>query len=157
VGGVDDSSLIARRINTLPLILCASPQYLQQQGEPKTPQDIAQHHCIIDSNFRIGTQWPIVSPDGKTASIKVNSRIAASSPSAVKAIAEAGGGIGLVPRFIVEPALQQGRLREVLPGYSTLEFGLFALYPHRRYLPKKVRSFIDFMVAEFSEESQDQR
>ena len=151
IGGVDDSSLIARHIVTLPLILCASPQYLQQQGEPKTPQDITQHNCIIDSNFRIGTQWPMISPDGKAESVRVNSRIAASSPSAVRAIAEAGGGIGMVPRFIVEPALAQGWLKEVLPGYRTLEFGLFALYPHRRYLPKKVRCFIDFMVAEFSD------
>lgn len=151
VGGVDDSSLIARHIKTLPLILCASPDYLRQQGEPKAPQDITGHACIIDSNFRIGKQWPIIAPDGKTKSIKVNSRIAASSPSAVKEIAIAGGGIGMVPRFIVEPALEQGLLQEVLPGYTTLEFGLFALYPHRRYLPKKVRCFIDFMLAEFVE------
>ncbi|PCJ37489.1 MAG: LysR family transcriptional regulator [Cellvibrionales bacterium] len=151
IGGVDDSSLVARHIKTLPLILCASPDYLRQHGEPQTPQDITAHACIIDSNFRIGKQWPMISPAGKTESIKVNSRIAASSPSAVKEIAIAGGGIGMVPRFIVEPALEQGLLKEVLPGYTTLEFGLFALYPHRRYLPKKVRCFIDFMLAEFSD------
>jgi DNA-binding transcriptional LysR family regulator len=150
VGGVDDSSLIARQLDTLPLILCASPAYLKQHGRPKTAQDLSQHNCIIDSNFRIGKQWPIISPEGKAQSISVNTRIAASSPSAVKEIAVAGGGIGMVPRFIVEPALEQALLEEVLPGFSTLEFGLFALYPHRRYLPKKVRCFIDFMVDEFS-------
>lgn len=152
VGGVDDSSLIARHIKTLPLILCASPQYLQQHGEPKTPEDITQHNCIIDSNFRIGRQWPVIAPDGSADSINVKSRIAASSPSAVKEIAVAGGGIGMVPRFIAEPALEQGLLQQVLPSYSTLEFGLFALYPHRRYLPRKVRCFIDFMVDEFSDQ-----
>ncbi len=151
VGGVEDSSLIARHINTLPLILCASPAYLKQHGRPKEAQDISQHNCIIDSNFRIGTQWPIISSTGKTESINVNTRISASSPSAVKEIAVAGGGIGMVPRFIVEPALEQGLLEEVLPGFSTLEFGLFALYPHRRYLPKKARCFIDFLVDEFSD------
>jgi DNA-binding transcriptional LysR family regulator len=151
VGGVDDSSLIARHLKTLPLILCAAPMYLKQHGRPKTAQDISQHNCIIDSNFRIGKQWPIISPTGKAESINVNTRIAASSPSAVKEIAVAGGGIGMVPRFIVEPALEQGLLEEVLPGFSTLEFGLFALYPHRRYLPKKVRCFIDFLVGEFSD------
>ncbi|MGK0500589.1 MAG: DNA-binding transcriptional LysR family regulator [Oceanicoccus sp.] len=151
VGGVDDSSLIARHLTTLPLILCAAPSYLQQHGRPKTGQDITRHNCIIDSNFRIGKQWPIISLSGKTESINVNTRIAASSPSAVKEIAVAGGGIGMVPRFIVEPALEQGLLEEVLPGFSALEFGLFAMYPHRRYLPKKVRCFIDFMVDEFSE------
>jgi len=151
IGGVDDSSLIARQLKTLPLILCASPEYLQRHGEPQTPQDIAEHNCIIDSNFRIGKHWPMIDPDGKTETVNVSSRIAASSPSAVKEIAAAGGGIGMVPRFIVEPALQQGLLKEVLPGYRTLEFGLFAMYPHRRYLPKKVRCFIDFMVAELGD------
>ena len=151
VGGVNDSSLIARHLTTLPLILCAAPTYLKQHGRPKTAQDLSQHNCIIDSNFRIGKQWPIISPKGKAESVNVNSRITASSPSAVKEIAVAGGGIGMVPRFIVEPALEQGLLEEVLPDFSTLEFGLFAMYPHRRYLPKKVRCFIDFLVAEFSE------
>ena len=53
IGGVDDSSLVARHIKTLPLILCAALEYLRQQGEPKVPQDITGHACIIDSNFAL--------------------------------------------------------------------------------------------------------
>ncbi len=56
----------------------------------------------------------------------------------------------MIPRFIVQDALQDGRLEEILPNYSTLEFGLFAIYPHRRYLARKVRCFIDFLVVEFT-------
>lgn len=152
IGGVDDSNLIARHINTFPLILCASPDYLKNHGQPQRARDIEEHNCIIDSNFRIGKQWPIISPSGVTDSIQVNSTVAANSPRAVKEIAIAGGGIGMIPRFIVEDAFEEGTLIEVLPGYSTLEFGLFAIYPHRRYLSKKVRCFIDFMIDEFSEQ-----
>ena len=151
IGGVDDSSLIAKHIKTLPLILCAAPSYLEQYGHPSTADCITQHNCIIDSNFRIGKHWPIVSPEGHTTSIEVSSRVAANSPRAVKEIAMAGGGIGMIPKFIVEHELKEGVLEEVLPGYSTLEFGMFAIYPHRRYLSKKVRCFIDFLAAEFSE------
>lgn len=151
IGGVDDSSLVARHIKTLPLILCASPAYLELNGCPQKTQDIGRHQCIIDSNFRIGKQWPIVNPDGNTDSIEVSSRVAANSPRAVRELALAGGGIGMIPRFIVEDALTDGSLQEVLPGHTTLEFGLFAIYPHRRYLSKKVRCFIDFLIAEFSE------
>jgi len=149
IGGVDDSSLIARHIKTLPLTLCASPEYIAQQGEPLNAEDITQHTCIIDSNFRIGKQWPIVDPEGQTTSIEVSSKVAVNSPRAVKEIAIAGGGIGMIPRFIIESELQKGVLKEILPGYKTLEFGLFAIYPHRRYLSKKVRCFIDFLMDEF--------
>ena len=149
IGGVDDSSLIARHIKTLPLTLCASPEYIARYGEPLNAEDIMQHTCIIDSNFRIGKQWPIVDPDGQTTSIEVSSNVAVNSPRAVKEIAIAGGGIGMIPRFIIESELQKGVLKEILPGYKTLEFGLFAIYPHRRYLSKKVRCFIDFLMDEF--------
>ena len=151
IGSVEDSSLIARHIKTLPLSLCASPAYIKQQGKPQSAQQIAEHTCIIDSNFRIGKQWPIVSPDGQTELIEVSSNIAVNSPRAVKEIAMVGGGIGMIPRFIIETELKQGILQEILPGYKTLEFGLFAIYPHRRYLSKKVRCFIDFLMDEFSE------
>jgi len=151
IGGVDDSNMVARHIKTLPLILCASPAYIKQHGTPDNALDLKQHTCIIDSNFRIGKQWPIVSPNGETVSIDVTSRAAANSPRAVKEMAVAGGGIGMIPHFIVENELQTGVLQEVLPGHHTLEFGLFAIYPHRKYLSKKVRCFIDYLIKEFSE------
>jgi len=150
IGGVDDSSLIAKKINTYPLILCAAKGYLTEYGTPKKPQDISQHTCIIDSNFKIGDQWPIISSDDKTDTITVSSKISVNSPRAVKEIAMAGGGIAMIPKFIIEDALKDGRLEVVLPDYHTLEFGLFAIYPHRRYLAKKVRCFIDFLAEEFS-------
>ena len=76
---------------------------------------IAEHNCIIDSNFRIGKHWPIVSPDGRTTSVEVKSRVAANSPRAVKEITVAGGGIGMIPRFIVEKELEKGFWQVKLP------------------------------------------
>ncbi|EDM67128.1 transcriptional regulator, LysR family [Moritella sp. PE36] len=149
IGSVDDSSLIARKIADFPLTLCASPQYLATHGHPRKPQDINQHNCIIDSNFRIGKQWPVIDSNGKTEIISVKSNVAVNSPRAVKAMAISGGGIALIPHFIIKDALESGILEEVLPGYSTLTFGMFAIYPHRRYLPKTSRCFIDFLIAEF--------
>ncbi|MDF2178087.1 LysR substrate-binding domain-containing protein [Aliiglaciecola sp. CAU 1673] len=150
IGGVDDSNLIARQINTYPLILCASPAYLEQQGWPQSPKDISAHHCIIDSNFRIGKQWPLVAANGKVETVNVSSRVAANNPRAVREIAIAGGGLALIPAFIIEDALQDGLLQRVLPDHTTLEFGLFAIYPHRRYLSKKIRCFIDFLFETFA-------
>lgn len=150
LGGVDDSNMIARHLKTFPLILCASSAYIQQQGLPKTPQQIAKHKCIIDSNFRIGKQWPFISPQGQANTVDVQSTISVNSPLAVREVAIAGGGIAMTPEFIVEDAINDGRLISILPEYTTLEFGLYAIYPHRKYVAKKVRCFIDFALAQFS-------
>jgi len=150
IGGVDDSSMIARHLKTFTLTLCASPKYIQQHGLPKTPKQIIQHNCIIDSNFRIGKQWPFISPQGKSDIIDVTSTVAANSPQAVREIAIAGGGIAMTPGFIVEDAINDGKLISILPEYTTLEFGLYAIYPHRKYVAKKVRCFIDFVLDQFS-------
>jgi DNA-binding transcriptional LysR family regulator len=150
IGGVDDSNMIARHLKTFPLVLCAAPSYIQHHGLPKTPQQVAEHPCVIDSNFRIGRQWPIISPKGQADTIDVQSVISANSPQAVREIAIAGGGIAMCPGFIVEDAINDGRLIPILPNYTTLEFGLFAIYPHRKYVAKKVRCFIDFALEQFS-------
>ena len=150
IGGVDDSSMVARHLKTFPLVLSASPEYIRKNGLPKTPQQVAEHCCIIDSNFRIGKQWPIISPQGNAHNIEVKSSISANSPQAVMEIAIADGGIAMCPSFIVEDAIKDGRLITILPGYTTLEFGLFAIYPHRKYVAKKVRCFIDFALEQFS-------
>lgn len=150
IGGVDDSSMIARHLKTFPLTLCASPKYIQQYGLPETPEQITKHNCIIDSNFRIGKQWPFISPVGQASTIDVISTLSVNSPQAVREIAIAGGGIAMTPAFIVEDAINDGRLISILPEYTTLEFGLYAIYPHRKYVAKKVRCFIDFVLDEFS-------
>ncbi|PCI52613.1 MAG: hypothetical protein COB45_12130 [Gammaproteobacteria bacterium] len=105
---------------------------------------------MIDSNFSIGKRWPLISPQGKTESINVQSIVAVNSPQAVREIAIAGGGIAMTPDFIVKDAINDGRLIPILPDYTTLEFGLFAIYPHRKYVAKKVRCFIDFALAQWS-------
>ncbi|PKG82348.1 LysR family transcriptional regulator [Colwellia sp. 75C3] len=150
IGGVDDSNMIARHLTNFPLVLSASPAYIDKYGLPKTPEQLEKHQCIIDSNFRIGKQWPFISPKGQAETINVHSALAVNSPQAVREIAIADGGIAMTPNFIVEDALSDGRLLSVLPEYTTLEFGLFAIYPHRKYVAKKVRCFIDFVLEEFS-------
>lgn len=146
IGGVDDSNMIARHLKTFPLILSASPSYVEQYGTPETPLEVAEHNCIIDSNFRIGKQWPIISPQGQATTINVRSVASVNSPQAVREMAIADGGIAMTPDFIVEDAINDGKLIPILPQYSTLEFGLFAIYPHRKYVAKKVRCFIDFAL-----------
>ncbi len=147
-GGLDDSSMIARHLQTFPLVLAASPDYLKEHGAIESPQALAGHNCIIDSNFRTGSQWPMIAPDGTAHTINVNSTISVNSPQAVREIAIANGGVAMTPKFIVEKSISDGQLVEILPQYTRLEFGLYAVYPHRVYVAKKTRCFIDFLLAE---------
>jgi len=150
IGSVDDSNLIARQINHFPLILCASPDFIKKQGMPQSVSDLEAVNCIVDSNFRIGKQWPFTDKNGHTQIVSINSNVSVNSPRSVRALAIADAGIALVPKFIVQDALDQGLLVEILPEYKTISFGMFAIYPHRRYLPQKVRCFIDFLSEQFS-------
>ena len=154
IGGVDDSSLIARKINSYKLNICASKAYISNHGGLSCPEDLRHHKVIIDSNFRIGKQWPLLAPDGQSHVVEVTSRIAVNSPRAVKELAVNGAGIGLVPNFVVANELNSGQLVELLPDYHTLEFGVFAIYPHRRYVSKKVRAFVDFLFEKFAIDKQ---
>jgi DNA-binding transcriptional LysR family regulator len=150
IGGVDDSNMIARHLKTFPLILCASSNYIGRYGAPQTPEELRSHTCIIDSNFRVGKQWPFISPQGVSSTINVTSVVAVNSPKAVLEIAIASGGIAMIPEFIVEDAIKNNQLVPILADHTTLEFSLFAIYPHRKYVAKKVRCFIDFMIEQFS-------
>lgn len=150
IGGVDDSNLIARKINSYPLVLCASPAYIEKQGCLKSANDLRAHGCIVDSNFRVGSHWPMTNTKGEMEVIEVNSKISVNSPRAVKEIAVNHGGIGLITKILVEKELNSGELIVLLPEYKMMEFGLFAIYPHRRYVSKKVRAFVDFLYEKFA-------
>lgn len=150
VGNVDDSNLISKKINTFPLVLCASADYLAKNGEPKYPDDVKQHNCIVDSNFKIGKQWPFMDKRGLQGVMSINSNVSVNSPRSVKEFALAGVGIALIPKYIVEDALQKGSLQLVLPEYQMQSFSMYAVYPHRKYLAQKTRSFIDFLIEHFS-------
>ncbi len=152
IGSVDESNLVVRELNTFPLMLCASPAYLLRHRAPQSAQGLLEHNCIVDSNFRVGRQWPLRAADGTTEFVNIHSNIAVNSPRAVRELAIAGAGIGMIPKFLAQDALDQGLLTELLPGHTVLEFGMYALYPHRRYLAKKVRCFIDFLLENFAAE-----
>ncbi|XQF91975.1 LysR family transcriptional regulator [Pseudoalteromonas espejiana] len=150
IGSVSDSNLIARQITSYPLILCASADYIERFGAPTSVEALEQHATVIDSNFKIGRHWPIVSPSGEAVTASVSSRIAVNNPRAVKEAVLAGGGVGLIPEIVVRDDIKAGKLVHVMADYKTFEFGLFAIYPHRKFVAKKVKTFIEFLFEKFS-------
>lgn len=148
---LEDSTLIAKRLAPFSIRICASPDFLQKHGVPQRPQDVSSMPCVIDTNGRWHTNWPFTSPDGGTMSVAVSGPIEVNSPLAVRAAAVAGIGIAVIPDFIAQPEIESGRLVPVLDDFVLKGAGIFAVYPHRRYLPAKIRVFVDFLAQWFKD------
>jgi len=152
IGNLSDSSLIARKIIPITLVTCASEKYLNQAPLLREPNDLAEHRCIIDSNFKNGKNW-LFQKGTQEIEIEVKSAIQVNSVRAVRELLLMGSGIGICPLFAVDDDIKNGRLSRVLKSYETNELGLYAVYSHRRHLSAKVRLFIDLMVKHFSTNS----
>lgn len=141
VGTPTDTTLTGRKLCTARVLALAAPAYLATHGTPQTPQDLANHPCIIDLNFREPHRWPF-----RTGKVAVSGRLAFSNASACLAAAEAGLGIASVPDFVADAALADGRVVAILTDFDPPPLGVFALYPSGRHLPAKVRVLVDFMA-----------
>jgi len=151
IAELEDSSLIARKIAPCKRVFCASPEYLNKNGIPKVPQDLAIHHCLIYSNELKADTWVLHGLEG-IESIKVNGPVCADNGDVLRSSAVAGLGITLLPTFIISDDLRTGRLHQVLSNYSPPEISIYAVFPSRRYLSAKVRTFVDFLSDYFGEE-----
>jgi len=152
IGILPDSSLIARRLSTIRTVACASPEYLQQYGEPDCPEDLLHHSCIIDTNYKSGITWQF-EWDGNVQSISIQGRYYINSAVAVKKLALAHNGIALCPTFVSGKAIKDKKLKIVLSKYKIETFGLHAVYSDRRHLSTKVQLFMALLKEYFSEHS----
>jgi DNA-binding transcriptional LysR family regulator len=146
VTSMEDSTLIARRVAPFRLLIAASPETIAKHGMPKTAEDLADKPCIVDTNARRRNNWVLKPADGAQTVVTVSGPIEVNSPIAVRAAALAHLGFALFPDFIVHDDLESGALVEVLPDYSPPASGIYVVYPHRRYLPGKVRALVDYLA-----------
>ena len=147
IGTPGDSSLIARRLCDMRLVLVAADGYLERRGVPAEPGDLVAHDCILDTNLRDLPNWPFRLP-GQAApvTVAVAGRLRFSSGEACLAAAEAGLGIAYLPSFIAGPSLRAGTVRRLLADLEGPPHGLYALYPPSRHLALKVRVLVDFLA-----------
>jgi DNA-binding transcriptional LysR family regulator len=144
-----ESSLIARRIAPVRLVVCGAPDYLDKQGMPKLPEDLAAHNCLRLSELTFRDEWCLTGHDGKETWIPVSGTFRANTTVALRTAALRGQGLALLPTFLVGGDLKAGRLVPVLSGYTPADAAIRAMYPHSRHLSAKVRTFIDFLIDRF--------
>lgn len=151
IGHLQDSTLVARRLAPARRIVCASPAYLERVGEPRQPQELEHHLGLNYSNVPEAQLWQFAGRDGKTFSVKVPVRMRANNGDVLLKAAIDGLGILATTTFFCHQALQEGWLRPLLDGYLLQEDAVYAIYPAQRYLPRRVRVLIDYLVSRFGE------
>ncbi|HTO31476.1 MAG TPA: LysR family transcriptional regulator [Pararhizobium sp.] len=142
---LEDSTLIARKLDDFQIKICASPEFLKKNGPISHPSELSRHACIIDTNGRSYSNWRFVEADGTGFSVPVGGPMEVNSPLAAIRAAESGIGISGVPEFIARPKIASGALISILEDFLPKDRGIYAIYPHRRYLPTKVRTLVDFL------------
>ncbi|MCB1488730.1 MAG: LysR family transcriptional regulator [Bauldia sp.] len=150
IGRLTDTSLIARKLCDVAVVLVASCDYLDAHGEPATPPDVTAHACLIDTNLREPNRWVFGDGAGRTLVVPVAGRIRYSDPEACLRAAEAGLGLAHVPVFTASAALKSGSIRRILQRFEPEPLGVHAVYPHSRHLAAKVRALVDFLAERYS-------
>lgn len=150
IAELDDSTLQARKICPIRLVMCASPAYLERQGAPQTVADLNQHRLLHYDAGR-GLQTKVRLADGTFHNITGRPRIVANNGDFLRDMATAGHGIYMMPTFIAWQALAAGELVPVLGGQLHTEISAWAVYPRTRYLSHRARALIDFLVERFGD------
>ncbi|MCQ0987371.1 LysR family transcriptional regulator [Jiella marina] len=149
---LDDSAMIARRLASLDFVITASPDLIRRVGRPEHPSEIGNFPAVIDSNSRLFSNWVFRDPQTQEQiTVPVSGQFSANSPVTVRAAALAGLGFALSPAFVVRDELKSGQLVTVLDEYMSSEAGIYAVFPHRRHLPTRVRVFVDFLAEWFKQ------
>lgn len=144
-----DSSLIARRLLTIRVVTCATPCYLERRGIPTHPLELRTHACVVDTNIDTTGRWPYWI-NGERRTIEVQTACRTNNARTARELVLKGAGIGFCPAYAVADAVRDGRVRLLLQEYETLEYGLYIIYPDRKYLAPKIRAFIEFLSAQSS-------
>jgi len=145
ISTMQDSSLIARKIADMHVVVGASASLLKRHGTPQHPDDLRQMPCIVDVNLQGQSNWRFTQ-DGKTISVPVNGPVRTNSPLAARTAAAMGLGFVILPSYLADPLVASGELVPVLQDFLPTGQTLQAVYPHRRHLAGKVRALIDHLV-----------
>ncbi|SFU65713.1 LysR family transcriptional regulator [Halomonas korlensis] len=149
IGRLKSSSLVAKRIAPIRLVMCASPHYLETHGIPEDPQDLSGHRYLrysyMEESREPALKWLRHNSGSHLSEMTSN------NGDVLVEAAIAGAGIALQPTFISGRAIKQGKLQVVLPTHEPEPLGLYAVYAHRQLLASKVRHFVDFMEGYFGD------
>jgi DNA-binding transcriptional LysR family regulator len=143
-GPLPDSALVQRKLASHPFLILASPDYISKHGQPRRPEELAEHATIMTSLTE--NQWRLYTDHGDEALVSRQSVMAADEPYVLMETAAAGLGITCLPTSVCRKALADGRLVRVLPEWTAGSIETTILMPHRRGQLPAVRAVVDFLA-----------
>ena len=145
VGDLPDSSLISVRLADNRCMCVATPAYLKRAGTPKHPNELLRHECLTLSSDASQTRgWAFV-VDGAVTHLRPSGRLDCSDGQVLHDWCAAGLGIAWRSTWEVEQEVASGRLVSVLDDFAAPPNGIYAVFPHAKHLPLRVRLWIDFL------------
>ena len=145
LGPISDTSLVARKLASSSLVICASPAYLKQYGTPQDPEDLEEHSCLVNWAIPPRDKWKFKGILGERE-VTVTGRMQANMADPIRVAAVNGLGFVMLPKYIIGRDLEKGKLQPVMEDYAIAPLAIHAVYPHRKYLSAKVHAFIDFIL-----------
>jgi DNA-binding transcriptional LysR family regulator len=152
IGKLEASTLIARRLGTLPRFLVATPAYLNGRATPRTPEDLAAHQCIVYSRQPPADEWIFESEQGRHVA-SINGHVLVDDADAMQEAVMHHLGIAILPEWCALSGIRSGQLENLLPDFSIAALPLHAVYPETHWMSLRARSFLDLLIkrsAQFS-------
>ena len=148
IGDLDESSLKARFMFPVRFTVCASPQYLAENGTPETPEQL-KNHQVLRYSLSGNTTWTFHDKDQQKHNVAIKASVVANNGNFLSNMAVASHGILITPSFISWEAFASGELVPILQDYTIPDMNAYAVYPQARNLSRRTRLLIDFLVERF--------
>ena len=145
IAALADSTLVARKLTESPHAVCAAPGYWRRHVEPKSPEELREHNCLLYSPLQNPSLWRF--RNGK--SVRVRGNLSVDHGESLRQAVIDGLGVAYLPTFLVADDLARGDLVSVLEPFAYSRQNVYALYPRNRHLTPKVRAFVDLLVERF--------
>ncbi|GGK15966.1 DNA-binding transcriptional regulator, LysR family [Pseudomonas koreensis] len=144
----NDERLVAKPLLAWQEMTCASPTYLEQFGEPLTPQELAEHRCLLNSHYSGREEW-LYHQQHELLRVRVCGPFASNHYNLLKKAALAGAGIARLPSYLLQAELADGRLRWLLRDFQTRRMPMYLVHPYQGGLPKRTQVLADYLIGWF--------
>jgi len=156
LGSLQDSSYIARLIQPIQFVICASPDYIEKNGIPVKPEDASEHNCLVFPRAGYSNNWLFKDKNQDVHETQIQGRYTITNSNAIKQCAILSMGLALLPDWLVNNDIRDGTLIRLYSDYyvtaTDYNSGIYILYPSKDYMPLKTRLFVEYLLQNMKNE-----